>query len=227
MGKNNITSIIIATVVVVVALLVACIFAFFKYGGSPIDKPSNQASETITQNSVEPDIYSTEYKNYMTYVGEDYDRYFIATMIAHHEGAVSMAKLALNNSQHQELKDLSNTIILSQTNEINNMLVWQKAWGFPVSSGYMMMDHSAMGIEDDNQKMMERLQTKSGNAFDVIFLEQMIAHHKSALNKAAPGKTNAQHQEVKDLTATILSTQAKEIQQMKQFQKAWGYNASN
>jgi uncharacterized protein (DUF305 family) len=86
-----------------------------------------------------------------------------------------------------------------------------------------MMDHTAMGMENTNAGMMNQLNGKTGAAFDKAFLEQMIMHHQSAINMASSGKTNAQHQEIKDLTTNIITTQTKEIQQMKQWQNKWSY----
>ncbi len=51
----------------------------------------------------------------------------------------------------------------------------------------------------------------------------MIEHHTSAIDMAKPGSANAQHQEVKDLSSAIVADQTKEIAQMKQWQKEWGY----
>ena len=99
----------------------------------------------------------------------------------------------------------------------------QKEWGYPSTSADNMMDHSAMGMMDDMAGMTAELEGKTGNDFDKAFIEQMIMHHQSAIDMAAPGEKNAQHQEVKDLTKTIVSAQTKEIQQMKQWQKDWGY----
>ena len=221
--KNNKSksSIIIVAIVAIVAIAGITVLAINRDEGMTGDdmmgRPSNsQATDLVDTNSA-------EYKNYMTYTGEDYDRYFIANMIAHHQGAVDMANLALKNAQHQEIKDLATAIVTEQTAEINNMTSWQTAWGYPASSGEMMMDHSAMGMEDTNAGMMNELGNKTGEAFDKAFLEQMIMHHQSAINMSAPGRTNAQHQEVKDLTAAIIAAQTKEIQQMKQWQNNWNY----
>ena len=90
-----------------------------------------------------------------------------------------------------------------------------------------MEDHSSMGMMNTNAGMMNELNGKTGEAFDKAFLEQMIMHHQSAINMAATGKTNAQHQEVKDLTVAIVTAQTKEIKQMKQWQKDWGYSTSD
>ena len=73
--------------------------------------------------------------------GDDYDKAFIASMIAHHEGAVEMAKLSEKNAKHQEIKDLSTNIISAQEKEISEMKQWQMDWGY----SSMQMDHSSMG----------------------------------------------------------------------------------
>lgn len=172
---------------------------------------------------VQPDKTSADYKMMAAVNGEEYDRLFLANMISHHQGAVDMANLALKSAKHQEVKDLANAIVSAQTTEIASMVSWQKTWGYPASSGAAMMDHSAMGMEDANAGMMNALSNKTGEAFDKAFLEQMIMHHQSAIDMAASGAANAQHQEVKDLTAAIITAQTKEIKEMKQWQKDWGY----
>lgn len=58
----------------------------------------------------------------------DFDWRFINAMIPHHEGAVTMAKDALNKSNHPEIKKLAQEIIASQQAEIKQMEKWRKAW---------------------------------------------------------------------------------------------------
>lgn len=66
--------------------------------------------------------------------GDDFDANFISMMIAHHQGAIDMAKLAEKNAKHQEVKDLSKDVISAQTKEIKNMEQWQQQWGYNESS---------------------------------------------------------------------------------------------
>ena len=61
--------------------------------------------------------------------GDAFDKEFISEMIVHHQGAITMAKLAAAQAKHQEVKDLANNIISAQTNEITQMQAWQKSWG--------------------------------------------------------------------------------------------------
>jgi uncharacterized protein (DUF305 family) len=177
---------------------------------------SNSVNESSTEKS------ETE-RMYETYVGEDYDRYFIANMIAHHQGAIDMAKLGQVNAGRQEIKDMSADIVAAQEKEVTDMTAWQQKWGYPSSSGEMMMDHSAMGMMDDMASMTDALKGLSGTAFDKKFIELMIEHHQSAIDMAKPGEKNAYHQEVKDLTRAIIEAQSGEIAQMKQWQKDWGF----
>lgn len=219
-NKNNI---IIVAIVAIVAIAGVSIYALNKDndmmdGDNMMGNNSSQQASTAT---VDKD--SADYKMYSELKGEDYDRMFLANMIAHHQGAVDMAKLALTNAKHQEIKDMANNIITAQTKEIGDMQSWQTAWSYPASSGSMMEDHSSMGMMNDMAGMTDKLKGLTGDEFDKAFLSSMIEHHQSAINMAYSGKTNAQHQEVKTLTVAIVDAQSKEITQMKQWQKEWGY----
>jgi uncharacterized protein (DUF305 family) len=222
MKKNNI---IIVAIVAVVAIAGVSIYAISKNNDHGMMDDNNMMGNNSSQQSVAGtvDKNSSDYKMYSQLTGEDYDRMFLANMIAHHQGAVDMANLALTSAKHQEIKDMANNIISAQTKEIGDMQSWQTAWGYPASSGSMMEDHSSMGMMNDMAGMTDKLKGLSGDAFDKAFLSSMIEHHQSAINMAYSGQTNAQHEGVKTLTKAIVEAQSKEIAQMKQWQKDWGY----
>ncbi len=52
----------------------------------------------------------------------------IDAMIPHHQGALLMAKDALQKSHRSEIKNLAENTIKSQDAEINQMKQWRKAW---------------------------------------------------------------------------------------------------
>lgn len=217
--KNS--RVIILVTIAVLAVAGIAVLALKKNDSGKMDDKMSMTSNS--QTTVQADTSSAEYKQFAGLKGEEYDRMFLANMIAHHQGAIDMANMALTTAKHSELKTLAQAIVSAQTSEITNMTDWQKTWGYPASSDEQVMDHSAMGMMDNNASMMSSLNGKTGDDFDKAFLEQMIMHHQSAINMASTGKTNAQHQEVKDLTAAIVTAQTKEIIQMKQWQKDWGY----
>ena len=59
---------------------------------------------------------------------DQFDLRFLNAMLPHHEGAVTMAKEALQNSDRPEIKKLAQDIISSQQQEISQMQQWRKAW---------------------------------------------------------------------------------------------------
>jgi uncharacterized protein (DUF305 family) len=60
--------------------------------------------------------------------GDAFDRAFLSEMIVHHEGAVAMAKAALTNAEHVEIKQMAEAIISAQNAEIAQMRAWQRSW---------------------------------------------------------------------------------------------------
>ena len=74
--------------------------------------------------------------------------------------------------------------------------------------------------------MAASLEGKNGEAFDQAFVSDMVAHHQDAIDMARMAEGQANHQEVKDLSKAIIQAQQKEISQMKQWQKDWGYGDS-
>lgn len=94
--------------------------------------------------------------------------------------------------------------------------------------GASMMDkddrdnnNDMMGMHDSMAGMMQGLENKTGDEFDKAFISGMILHHQGAIDMAESAVKNAKHQEIKDLANAIISTQTKEINQMKEWQQTW------
>jgi len=139
-----------------------------------------------------------------------YDALFIDRMIVHHEGAVTMARQALQESQRPEIRQLAEAIIATQEAEITKMKAWRQIWypDVPPTDG--------MGME------MGPMTVAEGNApFDQRFIEAMIPHHEGAIAMARDALQNAEHAEIKELARAIITAQEAEISQMREWLRTW------
>jgi uncharacterized protein (DUF305 family) len=59
---------------------------------------------------------------------DQFDLRFIEAMIPHHEGALVMAHEALQKSDRPEIKQLAQSILSSQQQEIDQMTTWKQSW---------------------------------------------------------------------------------------------------
>ncbi len=158
------------------------------------------------------------------------DSHFIEQMIPHHEDAITMAKLALERATHQEIIDLSNSIIESQSKENEMMKEWYKEWfGKDVPTGVEVMGSHGMMSRGSGMHMgmmggdadIEDL--KSSTDFDREFIRQMIPHHQMAIMMSNMLEKSTKRSEMKKLAEGIVSAQTKEINQMREWYKQWEY----
>jgi uncharacterized protein (DUF305 family) len=57
--------------------------------------------------------------------GQTLDQAYVAKMIAHHEGAVAMARVALSESRDPDIRRMAQAVIDTQTREIAEMKAWR------------------------------------------------------------------------------------------------------
>ncbi|MBD2177621.1 DUF305 domain-containing protein [Pseudanabaena sp. FACHB-1998] len=157
---------------------------------------------------------------------ENYDLRFVDAMIPHHEGAVIMAKAVLEKSQRPELKKMAQEIIQAQKQEIAQMKQWRKDW-YPKASDKPMAWHKEMNHMMEmlpEQMSAMRMEVDLGAAdadFELRFIEAMIPHHEGAVVMAKDALEKSKRSEITKLSKEIISSQQAEIEQMKQWRKAW------
>ncbi len=156
----------------------------------------------------------------------EFDLRFIDGMILHHQGAVDMAESALQNSQRDEVKQLSEAIIAAQQVEIDHMMQWRQAW-YPDASEEPVMYDAGMGHSMAMTADMQAGMMMSGDLgaaddeFDLRFIDGMIPHHEEALDMAQDALDKSNRPEIQQLSRDILSTQQVEIDQMEQWRQEW------
>lgn len=136
------------------------------------------------------------------------DAMFLQMMIPHHEQAVEMSSLAETNSTNPEVLALATRIKAAQAPEIELMSKLLSEAGLPLMMDHSMGDNGMMGMQD-----MTDLAAATGNAFDILYLTGMIAHHEGAVDMAKP-VTSSENSDVKTLANNIISSQTAEIAEM-------------
>lgn len=75
-----------------------------------------------------------------------FDKEFIEQMTLHHQMAIMMAQMAMNNSNRPEIRGIANSIIKTQSAEISEMRQWYKEWYGTDVPTYPGMMGSGMGM---------------------------------------------------------------------------------
>jgi uncharacterized protein (DUF305 family) len=122
---NNTAKIIIA---VLIGLVVGAGGAMAFSNGNAKPTVVSTSSPTATSSMSMQDEMASMNAGLQGKTGDAFDQEFLSEMTVHHQGAVEMAQLALQNAKHPEIKQLAQGIITAQDNEIAEMQSWQKNW---------------------------------------------------------------------------------------------------
>lgn len=146
----------------------------------------------------------------------DADVTFATQMIPHHASAIQMADMALSQTSNAEVKRLATSIKDAQSPEIETMSAWLKGWGKPVPAmtGQDMGSMGSMASGSMSSQEMAALGKAGGGAFDTLWLESMIKHHRSAVTMAQTELASGRSAEAKQLAQQIVDSQSKEITEM-------------
>lgn len=84
-----------------------------------------------------------------------FDREFIDQMIPHHQGAIHMAYMVLDEGDDQETIDLADAVIAAQSKEIDRMNRWRRQWYGAESPAGGVPERPAEGESMDQGDSME------------------------------------------------------------------------
>lgn len=230
-------------------LLIALIIAGAAYGrrGNDGSAPSEEAQTQSTQEAqTEPAqetqggqeaedpllLYQREQDVIMTQMMADMDvdasgsasLSFLKGMLPHHESAVAMAESYLKyGGTNDELKQLAETIIKDQTEEIEQMNRLIQELGEAGDSG-----EDEEGYLEAYSRMMSQHQHMHHGpsaAADVeqAFAEGMMMHHQMAVDMAKDILNYTKNEEVRSLAEAMIEAQEREIVQMQKIAAPSGH----
>ena len=90
---------------------------------------------------------------------------------------------------------------------------------------HAQMGHMMEMSPEQMKAMMMNTDLGAADAeFDKRFIDAMIPHHEGALTMGKDALSKSKRSEIKKLAQDILTSQQKEIDQMKQWRQAWYKN---
>ncbi len=145
------------------------------------------------------------------------DERFIDAMVPHHQGAVEMAEVALENAEHREIRRLAEDIVSAQKAEIEELKrIKQEEFGtsrVPMNMEPGQME--GMGMTADPQALADE------EPFDEAFIGAMIPHHRSAIQMANVALEKSDNPRIVELAGEIVEAQEREISQMQTWRNEW------
>lgn len=150
------------------------------------------------------------------------DAGFAWDMTVHHRQAVSMAGFVRDHSTDPAITLLAYDIESSQNSQVGQMQGWLEVWNLPVSSPNAQMAWMAGSghthLEADGlmpglatPAEVDKLQSLSGKALDVYFLQLMLRHHQGGLPMAQWAATHAATSYVRNAAEKMAASQSGEI----------------
>ena len=142
------------------------------------------------------------------------DVMFTTMMIPHHEQAIEMADMVIDEDGiDPRVVALAKTIKAAQAPEIELMESWLDEWGTRMGD---MDDMGGMGDGMMSGTDMQALEDATGDEASRLFLEQMIEHHEGAIDMAQTEVDNGENPDVISLAESIIQSQTAEIATMKE-----------
>jgi uncharacterized protein (DUF305 family) len=144
---------------------------------------------------------------------------FLVDMIAHHEQAVTMSKVALSAGMPEGVASFALEVVSDQRYEIGVMEALLQRWGRSVEGLASAPAMAWMGSAVDRDAMpgmaseadLERLSEARGDEAAALWLAMMTTHHEGGVHMASAGAERIEDRYLRDLAARMARVQAVEI----------------
>lgn len=140
---------------------------------------------------------------------------FARDMITHHEQAVEMALLVRDRSTDPVMRAFSADILLTQTNQMGQMMGWLDVWGLPLTGTeppMTWMGHGGQpmpGLASSDE--IAELMALEGTEAEVLFLHLMIRHHLGGIPMAEEILARSDNPVTERLATSIVNAQQNEV----------------
>lgn len=138
---------------------------------------------------------------------------FVAAMLVHHEQAVELAELAPGRVADPELAGIAERIALVQAAEADQMGRWleRRRTRDGASDAH---DHGFGMTGEISRSTIDRAAELHGTAFDRLFIEAMVPHHRGAVEMAEARLSESGDPAVARWARAIATAQSLEVDRL-------------
>jgi uncharacterized protein (DUF305 family) len=140
---------------------------------------------------------------------------FTEMMAPHHQHAIDMANVLLADGSDPELRALAQTMIQTQTKEIEELGAIKADLTGSSDLPRSMNPHT---VENSGVPMPSEL--TQGTSVDLAFLDGMLPHHSGAIQMATVALRHTRDARIAHLARTIIDGQAREIGEMERIRSS-------
>ena len=190
--------------------------------GQATDAMDHGADHDMAHNHEAMTAFGQEYHEGMMTMHEDMmagmmandaDVAFAKGMLAHHQGAVAMAKTQLKYGKDETMNKLAQDVIDAQQSEIEQMQNWLAS--HPDTDSQPNTKAMQQAYEQSMQPMQGDMMTGIQDSdADMAFAKGMLAHHQGAIAMSNVQLEYGQDAEMNKLAQDIIDAQQSEIELM-------------
>lgn len=209
--RRSLIAVVAAVAVLIVAVTAVVAVTVGRQQGSTVGyRVHGMMSSSTTAQGQENRIWRMGPRAWMRGVAVGSEFEYLTEMVAHHQEAVAAAK-QLQRSERPQLRQLGQSIVTTQSAQIDRMRRWLADW-YPGRSTHV-----------DYHPMMRDLTGLTGDRLDRVFLQDMIWHHMAAvmMSQHLLASRLVEHDEVAELADDIRDEQHAEIFRMRTWLRDW------
>jgi uncharacterized protein (DUF305 family) len=197
-------------------LLLAVVLALVSCGGSgPVQQRESESGDTRASQENTGGMSGMDHGSGSTAPrelivdGEYSDERFIDMMAAHHQMAIEMAKVAQQEAELPEIRQIADDVVSTQQAEIEQLAsIKEEEFGSSELPTQMDPEEPSMYAMVMPEELVQQ------EPFDLTFIDSMIPHHASAIEMASAANLRSNNPEIKRLARGVIDAQSKEIGQM-------------
>jgi uncharacterized protein (DUF305 family) len=197
-------------------LLLAVVLALVSCGGSgPVQQRESESGDTRASQENTGGMSGMDHGSGSTAPrelivdGEYSDERFIDMMAAHHQMATEMAKVAQQEAELPEIRQIADDVVSTQQAEIEQLAsIKEEEFGSSELPTQMDPEEPSMYAMVMPEELVQQ------EPFDLTFIDSMIPHHASAIEMASAANLRSNNPEIKRLARGVIDAQSKEIRQM-------------